>query len=103
MELRPGVTEIDAIAYVNEYQVRYGLPVIDRSTWYQSIKPLAESDKAAWQSGATWLYDVRFVQELAEYVAKRRILCDMGRWAKTRAYSLEDMQNLVGNGVLDDE
>jgi hypothetical protein len=104
MELRPGVTERDAIAYTNEYQRRHELPEIPRPTWYEFIRPLAETDKAAWQdSGATWLYDVRFVQEVAEYLAKRRVLIQTGRWSQRRPYSLGDMRNLVDEGVLDGE
>ena len=101
--LRPGVTEIDALAYINEYQNRFDLPRIGRSIWRQSIRCLAEVDKAGWQSGATWLFDALFIQELAEYIAKRRVLIQMGQWNGLRPYSLEDMRNLVEVGVYDNE
>lgn len=101
--LRPGVTELDALTYINEYQARYDLPPIERSTWKQSIRQLAEDDKAGWQSGATWLFDAMFVQELAEYIAKRRVLIQLGQWNTLRPYDLEDMRNLVEVGVYDGE
>jgi hypothetical protein len=44
-----------------------------------------------------------FVQELAEYIAKRRVLIQLGKWNALRPYSLEDLRNLVEVGVYDGE
>lgn len=101
--LRPGVTELDALTYINTYQARYDLPPIERGTWRQSIRPLAEADKAGWQSGATWLFDAIFTQHLADYIAKRRVLIQLGKWNSLRPYSLDDMRNLNDVGVYDGE
>lgn len=104
-KLRPGVTEADALIYINTYLARHELGSLARSTWGENIRPLLEQDGACWKSGGVILCDVVAVQHWAEYIAKRRVLArmDIPGWHAKRPYSLEDMYNLVDVGVFDGE
>ena len=95
--LRPGVTEADALAYINAALGRHGFRPLTRGAWGRGIRPLFDQDGAAWKSGGSVLIDPQAVSEWAEYLVKRQVLIQqkVPGWHERRAYSLEDLYALV--------
>lgn len=100
------LTEAQALAFVNEKMTHYGLEPITRQLWGQSIRPLMEIEGDAASTGGKrgqWFYDSSQLSQWSEYLARRAALIQSGHWQAKRAYSIEDMINLVNIGTLDGE
>lgn len=82
---------------------------IPRQTFEQGIRPLMEREgdarNLAEGKRTMWAYDGDRLWRWKEYIQKRKMLIDIERpgWHTKRPYSVEDMYDLVDNGVLDGE
>lgn len=105
--LRKGVlTESQALENVNGDLAKWKIEPVTRQLWGQSIRPLMEMEGDAESSGGKrgqWFYDESQLWRWSEYIAKRAVLIQLGRWSSKRPYSLDDMDSLVNVGVLDGE
>lgn len=105
-ERKSVLTEAQTLEKVNSDLAKWGLEPVTRQLWGQSIRPLMAREGDAESSGGKrgqWFYDGSQLWRWSDYIAKRLVLIQLGRWSSKRPYSLDDLDNLVNVGVLDGE